>query len=224
MAYAKWVKKGGNVYGPYFYETIVDEDGKRTSVYLGTEPPRQEPEPDPCAVTPDGEIRPAHISAAGIVVILVLLFGYLSFTGYLTGITTLHTLEPDEVFTESGEYSFEMEVPGNLSSLSLSGVIVGNGSVRVYLMKSGEKLPVLDSEDLDAPNLPEENLSFSGDLPITGMIINETPSQEPPVPESQTSLEQAHEPSQTTSLPEPPSDTTPPEPPDVNETQAEIFV
>ena len=52
MVYTRWIKRGDMVYGPYFYETVTDDDGGVRRIYLGTEPPRQEPEPDPCAVTP----------------------------------------------------------------------------------------------------------------------------------------------------------------------------
>ena len=34
LVYVRWVKKGDKVYGPYFYETVRDEDGKTRVIYL----------------------------------------------------------------------------------------------------------------------------------------------------------------------------------------------
>jgi parallel beta-helix repeat protein len=173
MAYARYVKRGERVYGPYYYEKVRGKDGSLRSVYIGTEPPRQEPEPDPCKVTPERETSPAEISAVALVIIFVLLFGYLNYTGYLTGRQVLHTQEVCLIFTESANHTIEMEVPGNLTSLSISGTTVGNGSVRVWLLKSGQKLLVLGSDGPEGPASSEANLS-TGNFSITGLIVNET--------------------------------------------------
>ena len=39
MAYKKFVKKGGKTFGPYFYESYRDENGKVGKRYLGTVDP-----------------------------------------------------------------------------------------------------------------------------------------------------------------------------------------
>jgi hypothetical protein len=222
LTYAKWVKKGDEVYGPYFYKTIRGRDGKVTTVYLGSEPPRPEAEPDPCAVTPEREITPTQISAVTLVILFVLLFGYLNYTGYLTAIHTLHTQTPNIIFTGSQNYTLEMEVPGNLSSLSISGAIVGNGSVRVYLLKPDQTLLVLDSDGPKGPILPETNFS------ITGLLVEESPenlseptSEPQPLPEETLPESLAGEPQKTLQESiEPPSEPIidqepepPPEPP-----------
>ena len=172
MVYTKWVKEGDKVYGPYFYETVRDEDGKLRTLYLGTEPPRREPEPDPLEVTPHRDSHSSDITATALAILFVLLFGYLNFTGFLASIPVSHTQDANLIFDHSQNYTLEMEFPGNLSSLSLSGAIVGNGSVRVYLGIPGKNLLILDSESLS------DHDSSQPSLPVTGRLINLSTSNE----------------------------------------------
>jgi hypothetical protein len=123
-----------------------------------------------------GATRAAEISATALVIIFVLFFGYLSYTGYLTGIHAFHTQNISHIFTESQNHTLEMGVPGNLTSLSLSGAIVGNGSVRVYLLKPGQKLLVLDSDDLSGPVSLHHPLP-TNDSSITGLFVDEHPPE-----------------------------------------------
>ena len=37
MAHAKYIKRGSKTYGPYFYKSVRQKDGRVTKVYLGTE-------------------------------------------------------------------------------------------------------------------------------------------------------------------------------------------
>src|SRR6056297_1839509 len=41
MAYKKYLKKGGKVYGPYYYESYRDKDGNVRKKYVGTTPPKK---------------------------------------------------------------------------------------------------------------------------------------------------------------------------------------
>ena len=37
MAHAKYIKRGDKTYGPYFYKSVREKDGRVTKIYLGTE-------------------------------------------------------------------------------------------------------------------------------------------------------------------------------------------
>ena len=40
MVYSKYIKKKGKVFGPYYYESVRDEDGKVRNVYIGPTHPK----------------------------------------------------------------------------------------------------------------------------------------------------------------------------------------
>jgi len=37
MAHAKYIKRGSKTFGPYYYKSVREKDGRVTKVYLGTE-------------------------------------------------------------------------------------------------------------------------------------------------------------------------------------------
>ena len=39
MVYKKYIKRGGKTFGPYYFKSVRDKNGKVKSVYLGSENP-----------------------------------------------------------------------------------------------------------------------------------------------------------------------------------------
>ncbi|MFH1506599.1 MAG: hypothetical protein ABIE94_06480, partial [archaeon] len=82
----------------------------------------------------------------------------LGFTGLIIGEQLdTYTINVDEVYTENSEYMFVPEGP--LHSLSVSGSIIGNGTVRMYLTDGTTTYLILDSKE-------------AGLTGITGMVTD----------------------------------------------------
>jgi len=93
-----------------------------------------------------------------ILISAAILIGKVSLTGRVVDEKEYTRIAINENFSESTEY--ELDLDKNITALLLSGKIVGQGSVKVYL----DDLLILDSSQLQK----------SGISSITGMAIEET--------------------------------------------------
>jgi hypothetical protein len=92
-------------------------------------------------------------------------------------------------FTTSQDYTLNLENPGKLASLKISGIIEGEGQVKVYL----DELLILDSNKL--PENQEEATETGKGVPLTGFAIEEEKKKQSiSIPETEQPSETQQEP------------------------------
>ncbi len=168
MAYKRYIRKNGKLYGPYIYRSVRDKDGKVRNIYVG---PAKTGSKEQRTFT----LQPFHKGLLAAVAILCAVSAA-AFFMIPTGLvvqqeTKTQTVSIGKAFNESGEIGIELDdVP---QSLSISGEIKGNGSVRIYAV-SGDEVMVIYERPHD-----------TGSPAITGMAVggDENASQEAAVPQ-----------------------------------------
>jgi len=94
-------------------------------------------------------------------------------TGFLTIETSVsYTEELNIAVSETQTYEWKVKNPGDLRSAAVSGKLLGDGTVKVYLEKNGTRYLILDSQTLDhsqslasITGLAVSELNISADLP-----------------------------------------------------------
>jgi hypothetical protein len=153
----KYIKKKGKRFGPYFYTTIRDKDGVARSYYLSQdkevalkkevelkEKMTREAKGSSFPAIPQG----AYIAAVLVVALLVLSMGA-SFTGmFVAGDNIQYSQDLGLTFNQSTSKSISLQAAPDrfyLSSLALSGRIIGSGTAKVYIENpEGQRYLILD--------------------------------------------------------------------------------
>ncbi|UCD07235.1 MAG: right-handed parallel beta-helix repeat-containing protein [Candidatus Aenigmatarchaeota archaeon] len=146
MAYARYFKRGKKRYGPFYYKSVRMPDGRVKSVYLGKTLPKEE--------TIETERRFTSRNVIIITLLVLIVIGVTSFTGYiiLRPILVYHTETLNMTINTSQEYDWKPQNLGELNSIKLSGSVIGNGSVRVYIKSQGKRYLILDRSLLEYKN------------------------------------------------------------------------
>lgn len=137
MVHKKYIKRGDKVFGPYYY-TSYRENGKVKTKYIkhGT--------------------RRKFISLGALIVIIAFIISLFLLRPILTGFAVKvwegkHSQKLNLEINKNQEFDWELgEVHENtfMSSISVSGEILGEGNVKVYVDNEEERLLILDSEKI----------------------------------------------------------------------------
>ncbi len=184
MVHKKYIKRGNKVFGPYYYENYRVGDKVKTK-YLGTKPPS----PTTLRIRNfAGQWNKRVLLLILVISISTTFFGIFSinFTGlFIQERETIHVDKLGLSYEEPREYLWKPENAGELVSLKLNGKIEGNGTVRVYLEKDGERYLVLDSSGMgNKYRLAGNTISVTGfiissnESNLTNVTINETLTNE----------------------------------------------
>lgn len=174
MVYARYFKRRGKKYGPYYYTTERTKDGKVKSVYIGTKSPEKN------YTTPsEKEIAPpiststwvkSAVLLALILILAVFALKYPAITGFITGQEAEGNIQQlNLTIEESQNYTWALEsYPDNfyLQSIKLSGAITGDGDVKVYIEdEQGNRFLILND------GYAKETGQLSQ---ITGRVVEQT--------------------------------------------------
>ena len=180
MVYKKYLEKGRKKYNPYYYVPIRTFNKKSKLVnknYRKLPKPPKPPKNYPMAnySTPRTGLNHASLFHASLAVLIMVLVAFVlvnnpTITGFVTGVTEDYTVSFNQSISESQDYTWEL--PGHpnlfyLKSISMSGSVIGDGDVRVYISDGTNQYQILDSN-----NLVEEISPISGfTMAISGKSI-----------------------------------------------------
>ena len=216
MAYKRYIKKNGKMYGPYIYKSIRDKDGNVKNIYVKKAQP---------AALKSLKFTLQKIGKNNMLVLVAIILGIglapllLQPTGMIIQEEAqMRTLAMNWGTNESVERSVTLSEPPK--SISLSGFVRGNGSVRIYAAKNGVRYLVYER----AP--PTIGSPFTG-MAITdgetGDLTPETLAEEEPPSEAPTE-EEATAPEATQPEEPAPEEAPPEEPPTEHPLQVKLFI
>ncbi|MBN2330682.1 MAG: right-handed parallel beta-helix repeat-containing protein [Candidatus Aenigmarchaeota archaeon] len=194
MAYKRYIRKNGKVYGPYIYKSIRDENGNVRNIYVKKANKAQ-------ARNIGFTLQKIAKDNLVIVLAILLVSGSAFFLMQPTGMIikeelTINTLAMKWAVNESAERTITLSGPPK--SISASGVILGNGSVRIFAVKNGDRYLVYERTPI-AVGSPFTGMAIAdrdiGEQPDeqAGAEESQTPEEPPTTPEARELTETATE-------------------------------
>ncbi|MFQ5647803.1 MAG: hypothetical protein ACE5FW_01070, partial [Candidatus Aenigmatarchaeota archaeon] len=222
----KYIRRGGRKFGPYYYTTIRDKNGKVCSYYLSRDPEEARIKEQELKAR---ELKSRTQSRVQIPLrpIIALLLVVCALAAVFTGLNMTGLVISGEVLSYTQDLDVTAEQPQTLDwqleeapesfhvqSVKLSGSLIGNGSARVYIENpSGERYTVFDSESVRTSGLditgyviaePPAEPELTETLPEEPELPEETSEEETPPPEEGQPPEEPEPPTEPETLPEEP--------------------
>jgi hypothetical protein len=191
MAYKRYIRKGGKLYGPYIYKSIRDKDGNVRNIYVGM------PEKGRAKkiISDIFTLQKFHTTNKNILILVfsvLLILGGVSIILQPTGLVLKRDVITERIAVQwaSDEMNeIAVSFPKEPESVFLSGHVEGNGSVRIYLAEGGSRFLVYELAELaERPPftgmaISENVTEITEDISVTEEEVGETPVPEEEVEE-----------------------------------------
>lgn len=172
MAYKRYIRKNGKLYGPYVYRSIRDKDGRVRNLYVG----RGQSASKRRWFT----LHPFQKNLLLILAAVVIAGGAFTFLLQPTGFLVAGGMEfrtIDLGLNVTGAQEIPLSVQETPESISVSGTVTGNGTVRIVALQGGKRYVIYS-------NTPSSEAS-----PITGMAVGDEQQTETPAETGETAVE-----------------------------------